>query len=134
MISISDSAGPTCPRPAERTARSTSRRRWRLRSSSLQVRAASAWGELWITFTHRLMEPAGLDELAGEAGLQIAAPRRENAPGTALRQIVVQDDQAPDHPEHGIQGISTHSEGGIAGFELARKPVDQKASAAVGEV
>src|SRR5689334_19527465 len=110
MISISDNAGPTCPRPAERTAPSTSRRKCRLRESSLQVRAASAWGEVWITFAQGLMEPASLIELTGKAGLQLVTPDGEDAPGPAVRQVVVQDDQAPDHPEHGIQSVTTHGE------------------------
>src|SRR6185312_6513033 len=134
MISTSDSAGPTCPRPAERTAPSTSRRRYRLRSSSLQVRAASAWGEIWITFTYRLMESAGLVELAGKTGLQVVTPRSENAPGPAFRQIVIEDDQTPDHPENRIQSVTAHSESRVVGFELPRKPLDQQAPAAFGEI
>src|SRR5579871_4343627 len=80
------------------------------------------------------MEPASLVELAGKTGLELVTPDGEDAPGPAVRQIVVQDDQAPDHPEHGIQSVTTHSEGGIARFEPAREPLDQQSPATLGEV
>ena len=64
---------------------------------------------------------------------RFATSSGHDTPGAAFRQIVVQDDQAPDHPEHRIQHVPTDRKYGILGFEFARKPLDQPLGAVLGK-